>query len=211
MLYVLYYTLNLKKQVLILSYNRDMTSPIDQVLTTAQTREVYGMTDALDELEEVASNFGLSDLVDQVDGYLEDVNAAIIEWVDRVIQIWYDSAPWATGNLRESIDYDDSDFPNVAVGVDVEKLMARAGQVLPMKRKGYTERGIKEHEVPKYADYPIWVDEGVRKNGDDWNASSASLLPNSEREYWFDRHTPFIDEIWFEQAMSIKKEIFGDG
>lgn len=175
-------------------------------LSTAELRDGYNLTAQMEELEDLSEFFGVEGLTDEIDTYLDDFASNEVEWADNTVDDWYDSAPWRTGNLREAIDYDSSSFPQIDVGIDQELLLRRAGQKLKAKRDAYDGASYK---IPYAPDYPEWIDENVKKAGQQWKAVSAGEEPNEEREDNVGGFTPYIKEIWFALAERNKKEIFG--
>lgn len=181
-------------------------------ISAAEAARGFGLDKVLEQLSQVASFFGAGELGDEVGEVAAEVADKEIDWAANTKSDWVESAPWATGNLRDSIDVDASDFPkSMTVGVDRDKLLSRAGQNLFTIRKGYSN---KKSKIPDF-DYTEAIDEGRTINGDKYSAVSASktvdpIQPTIEREYAHRIHTPFIREIWFELAKKNKKEIFGN-
>lgn len=196
----------MKNQATILTYNKGMEAYSRERLASS-----YGLESALNALTEVADYFGISDVKEQVIDYLDEFAGAEAEWMTQVQNDFYKSAPWRTGNLRESIDTDYDDFPTVRVGIDRNKLMARAGQKVKAIREIY---GGQEFKISRVPTYPELIDEGTTAYGERWNAVSASstvdpIEPNAAREMNRGAHTPYIEAIWGELAQKRKKEIFG--
>lgn len=202
----------MKNQATILTYNKDMEGYARENLAAS-----YGLESALDKLAEVADYFSIADVKEQVVDYLDDFAGAETEWMGLVEDDFYESAPWRTGNLREAIDTDYDDFPTVRVGIDQDKLMARAGQRVRLIRRAYLDNGpfsAQEVKLSKVPTYPELIDEGTTAYGEEWKAVSASstvdpIEPNTAREMNRGTHTPYIEAIWWELAQKRKKEIFG--
>lgn len=151
-------------------------------------REGFGIDDALDELESVLNDFGAS-MSAGVDDYLKEVMDKEETWAKEIERWWKETAPYETTNLRQAISIDGSKMPKeVVVGVDVDKLLARAGQKI---------KGVRTGRVQKIPDYDYTED------ADQYNVSAA-YIPYGSRE-----HIPFIRQVWFAYAQRAREEVFG--
>lgn len=171
----------------------------------------FGIGTVVDKVEALLNEFGGS-MGDELDDYLDDFTQKEYEWAKNTQRYWYRSAPWATGNLRESISTFDEQMPlSITVGVDNTKLMARAGAEVPPKRLWYKKNYYKNTvEIPNNPDYVEWIDENVKSMGREWKAVSAGAENYHSRENNVGTHTPFIDRLWFVYAEKFAKEIFGE-
>lgn len=163
------------------------------------------MGNVITAIKTAGNAFGVgSNLADQITEKVEKFAQDGEDWANSTASDWYDSAPWATGNLRESIDVDTSDLSAPRVFVNKQKLMAHAGQRMPAVRLWYKKNGRKVITIPN-SDYLLVAEE---------NAASASkttnpITPNAEREMASGKGTsPFLNSIWEELWKKNKRIIF---
>lgn len=185
------------------------------------------LTDAMNALGEAGEEIGFgSELFDITTEIYEDLSNGMEAWAKNCQTSWKENAPWQTGNLRSSIDYEiNLEELKAWVGVNVDKLLSVAGQDLPFKRVIYKlEDGEtissqeqfnkychrKHHGMPDY-DYTLYADGRKQSPEKGWGAKSAGGKgARGVSDYPPERAqpTPFIEAIWFELAKKEKAEIF---
>lgn len=172
----------------------------------SRNTNAFKMDTRLAALKEMTKFFGLGDnLNKQVEKAVDNFVQAGKDWANETASDWYDSAPWATGNLRESIDVEEKDVTKPKVFVNHQKLMEHAEQKLPARRLWYKKQGWDPIEMPDY-DY---LEEAESKNAASASSTVYPIEPNWDREYNANPpHTPFIDAIWMKQALRNKQRIF---
>lgn len=150
-------------------------------------REGFGIDEALDELDTVLGDFGAS-ITKEVDNYLKDVMELEEEWANEVQYWWKETAPYNSKNLKDSVSIENDKFPaEITVGVDVEKLLRRAGEKVPAVRTGGSV------VIPDY----------------DYTEDADEVNVSAKREpYGVEEHIPFINEVWYAYAQRLKQEVF---
>lgn len=144
---------------------------------------------AINALKEIGDFFGVGDeLADQATDSMNDFAFKGEQWAKACQEDWSQlkiGVPWATGNLSESIQWEDgiveAGKPYFWVGVDLNALL-----------------GPKTRQITNYIDYPEIVGEPIKVSSTDYTEDVNN----------FNRTGPdhFIQNVWWVLADKNLKE-----
>lgn len=141
------------------------------------------------ELSKYTNAFGVN-LGQQVEDFLEKTEDKVAEFAVELEDKMVKSAPIWSGNLRESIDINEDEYPlKTFVGTDKTKITARAGQEVGEDKSGLG-RPDKGYKYPNY-DYTDEVN--------DLPSTTSNEGAGGE----------FLNSTWLEHAKVLSNQKFG--